>query len=125
VETAIAAFARRNGYEIVETYYDAIVSGADPVTNRKGFTEMLQRLATNGARTIIVESPDRFARNLMVLLVGHDLLKAQGISLIPTTAPDYFAEDTPTAVLVRQVLAAIAPVREGIHCCQARSSEKA
>ena len=35
-------------------------------------------------------------------------MKAQGISLIPTTAPDYFAEDTPTAVLVRQVLAAIA-----------------
>jgi DNA invertase Pin-like site-specific DNA recombinase len=105
---AIAAFARRNGYEIVDTYNDAAVSGADPVTNRKGFTEMLQRLATNGARTIIVESPDRFARDLMVLLVGHDLLKAQGISLIPTTAPDYFAEDTPTAVLVRQVLAAIA-----------------
>ena len=78
------------------------------MTDRRGFTEMLRRLATNGAKTIIVESPDRFARDLMVLLVGHDLLKAQGITLIPTTAPDYFAEDMPTAVLVRQVLAAIA-----------------
>src|SRR5262245_8175198 len=106
--TAITTFARANGYEIVGTYYDAAVSGADPVTNRDGFTEMLRRLATNGAKTIIVESPDRFARDLMVLLVGHDLLKAQGITLIPTTAPNYFAEDTPTAVLVRQVLAAIA-----------------
>jgi DNA invertase Pin-like site-specific DNA recombinase len=106
--TAIAAFARKNGYEIMDTFYDAAVSGADPVTDRKGFTEMLRRLATNGARTIIVESPDRFARDLMVLLVGHDLLKEQGITLIPTTAPDYFAEETPTAVLVRQVLAAIA-----------------
>jgi DNA invertase Pin-like site-specific DNA recombinase len=105
---AINAFARAHGYEIVDTYYDAAVSGADPVTDRNGFTEMLRRLATNGAKTIIVESPDRFARDLMVLLVGHDLLKAQGITLIPTTAPDYFAEDTPTAVLVRQVLAAIA-----------------
>jgi DNA invertase Pin-like site-specific DNA recombinase len=105
---AITTFARANGYEIVDTYYDAAVSGADPVTDRQGFTEMLRRLATNGAKTIIVESPDRFARDLMVLLVGHDLLKAQGITLIPTTAPDYFAEDTPTAVLVRQVLAAIA-----------------
>jgi DNA invertase Pin-like site-specific DNA recombinase len=28
--------------------------------------------------------------------------------LIPTTAPDFFTEDTPTAVLVRQVLGAIA-----------------
>jgi DNA invertase Pin-like site-specific DNA recombinase len=77
---------RANGYEIVDTYYDAAVSGADPVTDRSGFTEMLRRLATNGAKTIIVESPDRFARDLMVLLVGHDLLKTQGITLIPTTA---------------------------------------
>jgi hypothetical protein len=31
-----------------------------------------------------------------------------GIALIPATAPDFFTEDTPTAVLVRQVLGAIA-----------------
>src|SRR5262245_42930780 len=31
----------------------------------------------------------------------------QGIHLIPTTAPDFFTEDTPTAVLVRQVLGAM------------------
>jgi hypothetical protein len=30
------------------------------------------------------------------------------VSLIPATAPDFFLEDTPTAVLVRQVLGAIA-----------------
>jgi DNA invertase Pin-like site-specific DNA recombinase len=33
---------------------------------RSGFAEMLERLMSNGARTIIVESPDRFARDLMV-----------------------------------------------------------
>jgi DNA invertase Pin-like site-specific DNA recombinase len=31
-----------------------------------------------------------------------------GVTLIPATAPDFFTEDTPTAVLVRQVLGAIA-----------------
>jgi DNA invertase Pin-like site-specific DNA recombinase len=36
------------------------------------------------------------------------MLTAQGISLIPASAPDRFLEDTPTAVLVRQVLGAIA-----------------
>ena len=60
------------------------------------------------ARTIIVESPDRFARDLMVQLAGHDMLKAKGISLIAASAPTFFLEDTPTAVLVRQVLGAIA-----------------
>ena len=41
-------------------YYDKAVSGADRIDQRRGFAEMLQRLASNGAKTIIVESPDRF-----------------------------------------------------------------
>jgi DNA invertase Pin-like site-specific DNA recombinase len=69
---------------------------------------MLDRIAGNGVRCILVESPDRFARDLTVQLTGHDFLKTLGISLIPATAPDFFTEDTPTAVLVRQVLGAIA-----------------
>lgn len=36
------------------------------------------------------------------------MLQGQGIALIPTTAPDFFMEDTPTAVLIRQVLGAMA-----------------
>jgi DNA invertase Pin-like site-specific DNA recombinase len=69
---------------------------------------MLDRIAGNGVRTIIVESPDRFARDLAVQLAGHDHLRKLGVTLIPATAPDFFTEDTPTAILVRQVLGAIA-----------------
>src|SRR5258708_38778384 len=75
---AIDAYAKANGLEIVDQYYDAAVSGADPVGDRPGFAEMLERLMSNGARTIVVESPDRFARDLMVQLAGHDMLKAMG-----------------------------------------------
>jgi DNA invertase Pin-like site-specific DNA recombinase len=105
---AIEAYARAAGYELVDTFYDAAVSGADPVSERSGFAEMLESLLANGARTIIVESPDRFARDLMVQLAGHDMLKAKGISLVAASAPTHFIEDTPTAILVRQVLGAIA-----------------
>jgi DNA invertase Pin-like site-specific DNA recombinase len=105
---AIQAFAKRAGFSIVGEYYDKAVSGADRIDQRRGFTEMLQRLASNGAKTIIVESPDRFARDLAVQLAGHDMLKELGIAIIPASAPDFFTEDTPTAVLVRQVLGAIA-----------------
>ena len=35
-------------------------------------------------------------------------LKALGVSLIPTTAPDHFTTDTPTSILIRQVLGAVA-----------------
>lgn len=105
---AIEAYAKANGFQIVDSYYDAAVSGADPVDQRPGFSEMLSRVVANGAKTILVESPDRFARDLAVQLAGHDMLKEQGIALIPASAPDFFIEDTPTAVLVRQVLGAIA-----------------
>jgi DNA invertase Pin-like site-specific DNA recombinase len=105
---AIAAYARVNGFDVVATYYDAAVSGADPVTDRPGFAEMIERLLSNGARTIIVESPDRFARDLMVQLAGHDMLKARGIALIAASAPQFFLEETPTAIMVRQILGAVA-----------------
>ena len=75
---------------------------------------MLDRIASNGVRSIIAESPDRFVRDLTVQLTGHDFLKSLGVSLIPATAPDFFTEDTPTAVLVRQVLGAIAQFSEDI-----------
>jgi DNA invertase Pin-like site-specific DNA recombinase len=104
---AIEAFAKRAGFTVVDEYYDKAVSGADRIDERAGFREMLQRLASNGAKTIIVESPDRFARDLAVQLAGHDMLKGLGIAIIPASAPDFITEDTPTAVLVRQVLGAI------------------
>jgi len=105
---AITAFAKAQGYIVIDEFYDAAVSGADPIGERPGFKAMLDRIAGNGIRCIIVESPDRFARDLTVQLTGHDFLKSLGIALIPATAPDFFTEDTPTAVLVRQVLGAIA-----------------
>jgi DNA invertase Pin-like site-specific DNA recombinase len=104
---AIEAFAKRAGFTIVAEFYDAAVSGADPVVEREGFKAMLDAIAGDGVRTVLVESPDRFARDLSVQLTGHDFLKGLGITLIPTTSPDFFTESTPTAVLVRQVLGAI------------------
>jgi DNA invertase Pin-like site-specific DNA recombinase len=109
---------------LVDTFYDAAVSGADPVNVRPGFTEMLERLLSNGARTILVESPDRFARDLMVQLAGHDMLKAKGISLIAASAPTFFVEDTPTAVLVRQVLGAVAQFEKATTVAKLAAARK-
>src|SRR5271156_400936 len=119
---AITAYAKANGFEVVATFYDAAVSGADPVTDRAGFAEMLERLLSNGARTIIVESPDRFARDLMVQLAGHDMLKSRGISLIAASAPTFFLEDTPTAGLVAKLAAARKRKRVATGKCEGRKS---
>ena len=105
---AIDAYAKAAGYEIVGEFYDVAVSGADPVGDRPEFARMLAALLANGARTIIVESPDRFARDLIQQLLGHDLLKQRGVVLVAASAPAHFLEDTPTAVLVRQILGGVA-----------------
>lgn len=123
-KAAIAGFAAANGFEVVEWYYDAAVSGADHVTTRPGFVVMLNRLLANGAKTIIVESPDRFARDLAVQLAGHDMLKAEGIALIPASAPEFFSEDTPTAVLVRQVLGAISQFEKATMVAKLAAARK-
>ena len=79
---------------------------------------------SNGARTIIVHSPDRFARDLMVQLAGHDMLKAKGITLIAASAPTFFIEDTPTAVLVRQVLGAVAQFEKATTVAKLAAARK-
>ena len=99
-------------FVIVDWFYDAAVRGSDPVYGAPRFAAMLDRIAGNGVRTVLVESPDRFARDLAVQLAGHDYLKRLGVELIPTSAPDFFTEDTPSAVLIRQVLGAVAEFPE-------------
>lgn len=101
---AVAGYAASNGLEIVLEQYDAAVSGADPIHERTGFCALLN---ADGPKTILVENASRFARDLAVQLAGQQLLKEQGYELIPVDAPDYFLDETPTAVMVRQILGAV------------------
>jgi DNA invertase Pin-like site-specific DNA recombinase len=105
---AVTAYAEARGLEIVREFHDAAVSGADPIDRRPGFVELLAHVHGDGARAILVENASRFARDLAVQLAGHDLLKARGIDLVPVDAPDHFRDETPTAVMVRQILGAVA-----------------
>ena len=40
----VGAYAKRAGYELVAEYYDAAVSGADPIQDRPGFAALLDRI---------------------------------------------------------------------------------
>lgn len=101
------AYAKANGLTIVREFYDAAVSGADPVEGRTGFADMMAYMLGNGARIVLVENASRFARDLTVQLLGHALLKKHGIELIPVDAPSYFTDETPTARMVRSILGAV------------------
>jgi DNA invertase Pin-like site-specific DNA recombinase len=121
---AIQAFAKRAGYELVGEFYDAAVSGADPIDTRPGFTAMLERIESNGARTIIVETASRFARDLMVQEVGHAKLRERGIDLIAADNPGSFIDATPTAKLVRQVLGAISEFDKAMTVAKLRGARE-
>jgi DNA invertase Pin-like site-specific DNA recombinase len=104
---AVQGYAARHEMEIVHEYYDAAVRGGDGVDTRPGFAEMIAYMSSNGARTILVESASRFSRDLITQETGYAYLKKLGFTLIAADDPDAFTSDTPTAVLIRQVLGAV------------------
>ena len=50
---AIEVYAKRSGFEPVWEFYDAAVSGADPIQGRPGFAGLHDRIEGNGVRTVI------------------------------------------------------------------------
>lgn len=106
-QEAVQAYAKANGIEVVREFYDAAVSGGDPIHEREGFSELLAYMASNGARIILVENASRFARDLTVQLTGHAMLKQLGYELVPVDAPSHFLDDTPTAQMIRSILGAV------------------
>src|SRR5688572_10129462 len=70
---------------------------------------MLEYLMANGARTILIETASRFARDVLVQELGYKMLVERGIRLVPTDAPEHFEDDAenPTRELVRVILGAV------------------
>jgi DNA invertase Pin-like site-specific DNA recombinase len=106
-KVAVEAYARAHRIRIDAEFYDTAVSGADPIEARPGFLDMLTRIDGNGVRCVLVETANRFARDLIVQETGWRYLQAKGIELIAADSPEAFLTDTPTAVLIRQILGAV------------------
>src|SRR5262245_19207652 len=89
---AIQRFARSNRIEIVQAdpeppFYDAAVSGADPIEARPGFVRMLEFCEREGITLILVETASRFARSVDVAVMGKLFLKRRGIKLVSVDQP--------------------------------------
>jgi DNA invertase Pin-like site-specific DNA recombinase len=119
---AIQAYANKAGFKIVAWFDDGAVQGADPIDSRAGFAQMIEAIAANGCRTIIVETANRFARDLIVQETGYQRLKAEGIALIAADSPDCFTDQTPTAVLIRQILGAVAQFDKSMTVAKLRGA---
>ena len=111
---AVAKFAKNAGYEVIAQYSDDGAKGADPVDQRPGFAAMLQHIARNGVRTIIVETASRFARDLIVQETGWRMLRDKGVTLIAADSPDAFLDETPTAIMIRQILGSVSQFQKAM-----------
>jgi DNA invertase Pin-like site-specific DNA recombinase len=56
------SFAKAHGYEVVNSFYDAAVSGADP--ERPGFKTMMDRIAGNVPRSSVMAASLQRGRSL-------------------------------------------------------------
>jgi DNA invertase Pin-like site-specific DNA recombinase len=121
---AIQAYANKAGYKIVAWFDDPAVAGADAIDVRPGFSGALERIAGNGVRTIIVETANRFARDLIVQETGFRRLQDDGITLIAADKPDSFVDDTPTAVMVRQILGAVSQFDKAMTVAKLRGARE-
>lgn len=100
---AIQAYAKYAGYELVGEFYDAAVSGADPIDTRPGFRELLERIVSNGVRTVIVEDASRFARTLMTQEAGIATLAGLGVRVRTSRGDDLTDSDDEMRVAMRQI----------------------
>lgn len=104
---AVEKYALSENIEIVKEFYDADVSGVIPVMDRPEFSKLINYAESNHIDIILVEAANRFSRDAMIGLVGHDYLKKNGFSLIPSDAPAHYLEDSPTNTLIRTMIMAL------------------
>lgn len=78
-EETVTRFAAENGFAVAQTFRDAF-TGTE--ADRPEFNRMVATILGNGVRTILVESLDRLARDVMVQSLLLAKLAQHGITLI-------------------------------------------
>ncbi len=109
---AIHAYAKRAGFGLVGEFYDPAVSGADPIETRPGFAALLDRIESNGVRTVVVEDASRFARDLVTQELGILALVGRGVRVLTTSGDDLTATDDAFKVAMRQIAGAFAQLEK-------------
>lgn len=105
---AVAAFSIAAGYELDSCFWDAAVSGADPVESRPGFAALLDRAVEAGVSAVLIENADRFARDLLAQELGLRQLAALGVRVVTAAGLDLSDDSSPERLLMRQIAGAVA-----------------
>ena len=109
---AVRAYAKRAGVEVAAEYYDAAVSGSDPVEERAGFKAMLDCLDGDGVRLVLVEDISRFARTVAAQELGLTLMLRRGVRVVAANGDVLTDTDDEARVMIRHVLGAFAQMEK-------------
>lgn len=109
---AIRAFAHRAGLVLVDSFYDAAVSGSDALETRPGFAALLDRTEMKGVFTVIVEDASRFARDLLTQELGIISLQHRGVRVLTSSGDDLTDTSDPMKVAIRQIAGAFSQLEK-------------
>ena len=98
------------------------MSGAKELSDRPGLAALLDRLESNGVRTVIVERADRLARDLMVQEVIVAQFVKAGARIVTADGVDLTSDADPTRRLIRQVLGAVAEFEKNLLVLKLRAA---
>lgn len=121
---AIERFAKASKLAIVEEYSDLGVSGTKELADRPGLARVIDRLESNGVRTVVIERADRLARDLMVQEVILGQFVRIGARIVTTDGVDLTSSDDPTRRLIRQVLGAVAEFEKNVTVLKLRAARE-
>jgi DNA invertase Pin-like site-specific DNA recombinase len=120
---AIKKYATANGLQVTKTFREEGVSGKTELEGRAVLKAMLEALASNGAKTVIIERLDRLARDLMVQENIIADLRKRGFDLISVAEPDLCSND-PSRVLMRQIFGSIAQYDRAMTVAKLRGARE-
>lgn len=119
---AIERFCRSQKLSLVGEYADLGVSGATELTERPELARLLDRLESDGIRTVVIERADRLARELMVQEVILAQFSKAGARVLTADGVDLTSEADPTRRLIRQVLGAVAEFEKNVLVLKLRAA---
>jgi DNA invertase Pin-like site-specific DNA recombinase len=119
----IKRYSQAHDMRIVKVFREEGVGGATDLEDRPALMELMEALATNGTKLVLIEKLDRLARDLMVqeTIIGD--LRKRGFDILSVMEPDLLQND-PTRILMRQVFGAIAQYEKAMIVAKLRGARQ-
>ena len=122
-KAAIKAYAASNRIKVERTFEEKGIGGATDLEDRPALLDLLEALAADGVKLVLIEKLDRLARDLLVqeTIIGD--MRKRGFELISVMEPDLCQND-PTRVMMRQIFGAIAQYEKAMIVAKLRGARQ-